>query len=55
MPICSSCKKIPDKGSAWPQLETSSHDHAEAEFSHGLFTVCAAKVYKKLRRFKDGA
>jgi len=45
LPICASCKKIRDDQGYWRQLEAYIHDHSEAEFSHGLCSDCAKKMY----------
>lgn len=45
LPICSSCKKIRNDDGLWTQLETYIRDHSEAEFSHGLCSDCATKLY----------
>lgn len=47
LPICSSCKRIRDDKGNWNQLEEYIHEHSEAEFSHGLCTDCARKIYPK--------
>jgi hypothetical protein len=44
--ICSSCKKIRDEKGNWQQLEVYISDHSDADFSHGLCPVCAAKFMK---------
>ena len=45
LPICASCKKIRDDSGAWHQIESFIRDHSDAEFSHGLCTDCAQKLY----------
>ena len=45
LPICASCKKIRDDSGAWHQIESYIRDHSDAEFSHGLCTDCAKKLY----------
>jgi two-component system cell cycle sensor histidine kinase/response regulator CckA len=45
LPICSSCKKIRNDDGLWTQLEIYIRDHSEAEFSHGLCSDCATKLY----------
>ncbi len=47
LPICSSCKRIRDDKGEWNQLEAYIRDNSEAEFSHGLCTECAQKMYPK--------
>ncbi len=45
IPICMNCKKIRDDEGYWHQLEVYIRDHSEAEFSHGLCSECARKMY----------
>ena len=45
IPICMNCKKIRDDEGYWHQLEAYIRDHSEAEFSHGLCSECAQKMY----------
>jgi DNA-binding NarL/FixJ family response regulator len=51
LPICSSCKKIRDDKGYWNQLEVYISEHSDAEFSHGLCSECAKKLYPDY--FKD--
>jgi len=45
IPICMNCKKIRDDEGYWHQLEVYIRDHSEAEFSHGMCSECARKLY----------
>ena len=45
LPICSSCKRIRDTKGNWFQIESYIRDRSEAEFSHGLCSECAEKLY----------
>ena len=38
--ICAGCKKIPDEGGEWIQLERYFHKQLAIEFTHGLCPVC---------------
>ncbi len=47
--ICSSCKKIHDKGTGdWKQLEHYIDNHSEAQFTHGFCPKCLEKEYSKV-------
>jgi hypothetical protein len=45
VPICVSCKKVRDDEGFWQQVEVYVRDRTEAEFSHGLCSECAEKLY----------
>lgn len=45
LPICSSCKKIRNEEGVWTQLEGYISKHTNAQFSHGMCTECAKKLY----------
>jgi PAS domain S-box-containing protein len=45
LPICSSCKKIRDDEGSWTQLESYIMKHSDAEFTHGICSECAKKLY----------
>ena len=45
LPICSSCKKIRDDKGSWTQIEAYISEHTDAEFSHGICSECAEKLY----------
>jgi len=45
LPICASCKKIRDDNGYWNQIESYLRKHSALEFSHGLCTDCATKLY----------
>jgi len=47
LPICSSCKKIRDDKGAWHQMEEYIRERTDAEFSHGLCSECAKRLYPK--------
>lgn len=48
LPICASCKKIRNEHGEYEQIETYISDHSEAQFSHGLCSECAKKLYGEL-------
>jgi uncharacterized PurR-regulated membrane protein YhhQ (DUF165 family) len=52
LPICSECKKIRDDKGYWNQIEAYIMAHSEAEFSHGICTDCARKIYPDLDIFE---
>lgn len=45
LPICSCCKKIRDDSGYWQQIESFLEKNSSLEFSHGLCTECAQKLY----------
>lgn len=45
LPICSSCKKIRDDKGSWTQVEAYISEHTDVEFSHGICSECAEKLY----------
>jgi len=45
LPICASCKKIRNDEGLWTQLESYIMQHTDAEFSHGICSDCAKKIY----------
>ena len=45
LPICASCKKIRDDKGYWVQIENYISEHSKAQFSHGICTECAKKLY----------
>jgi methyl-accepting chemotaxis protein len=53
LPICSSCKKIRNDDGLWTQLEIYIGEHSEAEFSHGLCSDCATKLYPDMFKKKE--
>lgn len=53
LPICSSCKKIRDDKGAWQNLEAYISLHTDAEFSHGLCTECAQRMYPEVFKKKQ--
>ncbi len=55
LPICAHCKKIRDDRGYWNQIETYIRDHSEAEFTHGICTECARKLYPDLYPTGDQA
>lgn len=52
LPICMHCKKIRDDQGVWTQMEAYISSHSEAEFSHGLCSECAAKLYPRYAKRK---
>jgi YesN/AraC family two-component response regulator len=55
LPICSSCKKIRDDKGSWTQIEAYISEHTDAEFSHGICTECAQKLYPDYFKKKKNA
>ncbi len=55
LPICSSCKKIRDDKGSWTQIEAYISDHTDAEFSHGICSECAEKLYPDYFKRKKNA
>jgi hypothetical protein len=51
LPICSSCKKIRNDKGEWERIENYISDHSKAEFTHGLCSECAHKLYPEV--YKD--
>jgi AmiR/NasT family two-component response regulator len=45
LPICVSCKRIRDDQGYWHRVEAYIEAHSEAEFSHGLCSDCAQRLY----------
>lgn len=45
LPICSFCKKIPDKNNDWHQVENYITDRSEVRFSHSFCPECSRKHY----------
>lgn len=46
--ICASCKKIKDEKGNWQSIEKYIRDRSEADFSHGICSECAKKLYPEL-------
>lgn len=55
LPICSSCKKIRDDKGSWTQIEAYISEHTDAEFSHGICSECAQKLYPDYFKRKKNA
>jgi DNA-binding response OmpR family regulator len=53
LPICVHCKKIRDDQGVWTQIESYISNHSKAEFTHGLCSECAAKLYPNYVRKKE--
>ncbi len=53
LPICFNCKKIRDDKGYWNGLEDYISSHSEAEFSHGLCSECAVKLYPQFYKDRD--
>jgi CheY-like chemotaxis protein len=47
--ICAGCKKIPDEGGEWIQLERYFHKQMAIEFTHGLCPVCVQQYTSDMR------
>lgn len=54
LPMCANCKKIRDDSGYWHAVEVYLTIHADAEFSHGLCSDCAAQLYPGLLLGGDG-
>ncbi len=50
IPICSSCKRIRDDQGNWNRLENYIRERSDVEFSHGLCSECAVKLYPDYAR-----
>lgn len=50
LPICASCKKIRDKEGRWHQFEEYIEAHSEADFTHGICSDCAQKLYPEIKK-----
>jgi PAS domain S-box-containing protein len=50
LPICASCKKIRDDKGYWTQIEAYLHEHAAAEFTHGLCPSCMDNAMEEVRK-----
>jgi hypothetical protein len=48
LPICANCKKIRDDEGYWHDVDVYISEHTKAEFTHGLCSACAAKLYPSL-------
>ena len=55
LPICSSCKKIRDDKGSWTQIEAYISEHTDTQFSHGICSECAEKLYPDYFRRKKKA
>jgi hypothetical protein len=45
LPICARCKKIRDDRVYWNQIDTYISQHADVDFSHGLYPDCMEALY----------
>lgn len=50
LPICSWCKRVRDDEGYWNRVETYFHEHAGADFTHGICPECLKKVRRNLHR-----
>ncbi len=48
LPICASCKKIRDDKGYWIQIESYISDRSDVQFSHGICSECAKKLYPEM-------
>jgi len=48
LPICASCKKIRDDKGYWVQIENYISDRSDVQFSHGICSECAKKLYPEM-------
>jgi PAS domain S-box-containing protein len=48
LPICSSCKRIRDKGGFWQAVEVYVHEHSQADFTHGICPECTHRLYPQI-------
>ena len=53
LPICVSCKRIRDDQGYWHRVEAYIEAHSEAEFSHGLCSDCAQRLYPQFFQDED--
>ncbi len=51
IPVCASCKKIRDEHGKWLPFEKYISERSNADFSHAICQVCAAKLYPEY--YKD--
>ncbi len=54
VPICSGCKKIRNDEGYWQQVEEYIKEHTEADFSHGICSDCAKRLYPELFLEEEG-
>jgi GAF domain-containing protein len=47
LPICAWCKRIRDGKGYWSQVEAYMHEHAGADFTHGICPECLDKLRPK--------
>jgi len=45
IPICAACKKIRNDAGFWQAVEQYVEERSEAQFTHGICSDCAAKLY----------
>jgi hypothetical protein len=45
LPICTSCKRVRERGGYWTQIDTYLGHHTNAAVSHGYCPECAAKAF----------
>jgi YesN/AraC family two-component response regulator len=48
LPLCSSCRKIPDDDGDWIPLEVYITRHTNADFSHGFCPRCEARLLDEI-------
>ncbi len=48
LPICANCKKIRDDEGYWHDVDVYISKHTKAEFTHGICSECANKLYPSL-------
>lgn len=53
IPVCASCKKIRDEKGLWVRFEVYIRDHSDADFSHGLCSLCASRFYPDIDMIKE--
>jgi hypothetical protein len=47
LPICAWCKRIRDDKGYWSQVEAYFHEHAGADFTHGICPECLERQRPK--------
>ncbi len=48
LPMCANCKKIRDDEGYWHDVDVYISRHTKAEFTHGICSECANKLYPSL-------
>ncbi len=48
LPLCSSCRRIPDDDGEWVPLESYVSRHTRADFSHGYCPTCESRLLEEI-------